>query len=300
MRILLTGGSGFIGRACLAALAPEGYEVTVLTRDKSKARGIRGRVISWSDFYQERYDYDAVINLMGENIGARRWSLRQKERILHSRAFNTQQLLSHIGSYCRLKLLLSASAVGYYPYSERQEWDEDAAGGSGFLAEVCRAWEQPVAEFGKSERTVILRLGNVISAEGGIMRKLLPLYKLRLSGLLGPRERWMSWIHIKDVVKIVDASLKDARFSQIINVVAPEPVKAGLLEDALHQRLEHKFTLRVPALLYPWVMGEMSELVLGHQRVISKKLVDMGYIYEIADIAASMDTIVGRERLSIH
>ena len=290
MNILMTGGSGFIGSNVAGHLLAEGHRVTNLTRRKHQTERLDQAVslLTWDEFTARRTpwsasnSFDAVINLAGESIAQKRWTAAQKSKILRSRQETTRRLLETLteSGHPRLKLLVSASAIGYYPYDSEKTLDESASAGGGFLSQVCLAWEKVATEFVGADRTLILRLGTVLGPGGGMLAKVIPLYRLGLGGLMGPPNKWMSWIHNDDVAKIISLALTDHAFSGIINGVTERPIQVREVEEAMAKAgLKRDAFINMPPWFFTLVLGEMAQLLLESQRIESSVLRRLGYRY---------------------
>jgi uncharacterized protein (TIGR01777 family) len=224
--------------------------------------------------------FDAVVHLAGENIGAHRWSEKQKARIRTSRVRGTGLLAETIiGLADPPEVFVSSSAIGYYGNREDEILTEGSPPGEGFLAEVCRDWEvacRPVIEHGI--RTVILRTGVVLSTGGGALARMLTPFKLGLGGRLGNGRQFMSWISLEDEIGAICHGLSDSRLSGPVNLTAPGPVTNTEFTKTLARTLRRPAPLPVPAAVLRLLLGEMAEaLLLAGSRVSSGKLSDSGY-----------------------
>jgi len=280
MRILITGGSGFIGRSLQRSLRARGDSVVTLGRD------------SRSDFQWDfsnapinpkaLADIDAVIHLAGENVGSGRWTAAKKHRILTSRILGTRLLAEALAkSTAPPKVLLSASAIGFYGSQEETILDEDSPVGRGFLANVCQQWEaetQPAADAGI--RVVHLRLGVVLSSEGGILRKLRIPFSLYLGGRIGSGAQWMSWVALPDVIRSIEFVLKNEALSGPLNIVSDATTNSEFT-DTLANTLSRVAGLPMPAFLARFIFGEMADAtLLASTRVNSKLLATQGFEFE--------------------
>ncbi|MCS7239408.1 MAG: TIGR01777 family oxidoreductase [Thermoguttaceae bacterium] len=285
MRILISGSSGLIGRAVVAHLVAQGHQITRLVRGGPSA----DRPAVYWDPLAEYLDplplegFDAVIHLAGENIAARRWTPQQKDRIYRSRVQGTKLLsktLAHLNR--KPRVFLSASAVGYYGNRGDQLVDETAPAGSGFLATVARDWEEATAPAGEAQiRTVILRFGAVLSVEGGILPRLIPVFRWGLGGVLGPGTQYVSWVSLSDVLRVVSFLLTREDISGPVNITAPEPVTNRQLTKALARVLRRPAVFWVPAFALRMMLGEMAhELLLCSIRAIPRKLEQAGFTFQ--------------------
>jgi uncharacterized protein len=297
MRVTVTGATGLIGTTLVARLLAEGAEVTVLSRDPARAEaglgaqagGGRGvQAVGW-DLLNERAPVqalegrDAVVHLAGENV-AQRWTASAKRAIRESRVIGTRHLVeglrecgSHDGE-SRPKVLVSASAVGYYGAHGEEPLDEEAPAGREFLGEVCVAWEaQARAAQELGVRTVQVRIGVVLDRHGGALAKMLPPFHLGVGGPVAGGRQYVSWVHVDDLVGIVCAALADERWSGPINGTAPEPVTNRELSRALGRALHRPALLPVPGAALRALYGEMAQVVTTGARVLPVKALVLGY-----------------------
>jgi uncharacterized protein (TIGR01777 family) len=272
MRILLTGITGFIGRKLGERLVKEGHELVALVRDPQARLPFPVELRGWDSPPLE--GIEAVIHLAGESIAARRWSKRQKERIISSRV-ETAKKLGRIVK--KPPLLISASGIGYYGDRGEEVLHEASAMGRGFLAEVCQEWESAAMEVGAS-RTVMLRTGMVLGREGGALARILPLFRAGLGGRLGSGRQWMSWIHLEDIVGLYLFALNQSSLSGPVNAVAPLPVTNEEFTRALAKAVGRPALLPVPSLALKLALGEMSALLLESQRV-KESVSQKGYTF---------------------
>jgi uncharacterized protein (TIGR01777 family) len=276
MNILVTGSTGLIGTALTDRLAAEGHTVTRLVRSAT-VTGTASREVTWAPdrgqidvaALERLGPFDGVVHLAGAGIGDRRWSTARKRVILDSRTQSTRLLVA------RPPVLVSASAVGYYGNRGDEVLTEESEAGSGFLAEVCQAWEaaaRPAADAGI--RTVLLRTGIVLSLHGGAWGKQLPLFRLGLGGRMGDGNQYRSWITLEDEIGVVLHGLVDDGLHGPVNATAPEPATDAELAHAVGAVLHRPTVMAVPATALRLALGsEMAgQLVLGGQRVLPRAL----------------------------
>ena len=290
MRVTVTGASGLIGSALVAELREHGSEVTVLSRDPSRAREALSGVeaVRWDPLsepapVQALTGVDAVVHLAGENV-AQRWSERAKRAIRDSRVVGTRNLLAGLKAAgeapggLRPRTLISGSAVGYYGPRGEEPLDEDAPPGSDFLSETCVAWEaeaQKASALGM--RVVLVRTGVVLNRHGGALKKMLPSFQLGVGGPVAGGEQYISWIHREDLVGMVRAAMDDERWSGPVNATAPEPVTNREFSHALGRALHRPSLLPVPGFALGLLYGEMAEIVTAGARVMPAKPLVLGY-----------------------
>jgi uncharacterized protein (TIGR01777 family) len=306
MRVALTGATGLIGAAAVAALRNRDDEVTVLSRDPERARALLGeevRAVRWDPLSgpapaQALAGRDAVVNLAGEPI-AQRWSARAKEAIRESRVTGTRNLVQGLGaleSGVRPGVLVSSSAIGYYGARGVEPIDEEAPAGAGFLAEVCAAWEEQARAAGAiGMRAVQVRTGVVLDRAGGALAKMLPPFRLGLGGPVAGGRQYVAWIHREDLLGIVLGALDDARWSGAVNATAPEPVSNRELSRALGRALHRPALLPVPAVALRALYGEMAQIVTTGVRAVPARALVLGYEFEHANLAETLQAVLGAE-----
>ena len=299
MNILITGGSGFVGQHLCPVLTRRGHDVTVLTRQpRNAAARLPEGVTLVEDLAAIADDarFDAVINLAGEGIADRRWSAARKQALLDSRVGVTQALgvlfdrLTHTPP-----LLISGSAVGFYGDAGNAELTESApAARRDFTYLLCDAWEQAARDVAKQHgsRLCVLRIGVVLGRGGGMLGRLLPVYRLGLGAQLGDGSQWFSWIHVDDLVALVLRCLDTPAASGVYNAVAPEPVPHGRFHSMLASRCRRPGFMRVPAWPLKLGLGEMSVLLLGGQKVLPRRLMDQGFVFNYPTLDAALEEIL--------
>jgi uncharacterized protein (TIGR01777 family) len=243
---------------------------------------------------------DAVVNLAGENIG-QRWSAETRTQIRESRVRGTRLLAEALaGRTTAPRILINASAVGYYGDRDDEELDESSSNGTGFLAGVCRDWEaatRPAADAGV--RTVLMRSGIVLSADGGALTRMLTPFRFGVGGRLGSGRQWTSWISLDDMVRAIRFAMRDARVSGPINVVAPNPVTNADFATALGAALHRPAMLPVPAFALRAVFGEMAdETLLASQRARPRALLASGFEFAQPTVDSALRQAVGRSSAS--
>jgi len=286
MKILLTGASGLVGSALIESLFQQGHTIRPLRRHKDKNRGKLWDTEAL-DADADQSPFDVVINLAGENVAGKRWNAQQKEKILRSRVDSTWELVDYISQPGkRPKLLICASATGYYGNRGDDIVDERSPVGSGFLAEVCRQWEETAV---KAElagiRVVILRFGMVLSPRGGALHKMLPAFKAGVGGVIGNGNQYIGWISINDLTGIVNHMMNDEAATGAYNTVTPTPVTNRVFVKTLGEVLRRPTIMPAPAFLVRLLFGEMAdEMVLSSCRVIPTRLLEAGYRFKEEDL----------------
>jgi len=296
-RILVSGASGPIGAALLPSLKASGCAVTRLVRGAATGT----EQIAWNPAQPLSPDsvsgFDAVIHLAGESIVGR-WTEAKKRRILDSRKQGTVYLAEAVAKAAqRPRVFISASAVGYYGNRGDEILREESPSGSGFLAEVCRRWEaavQPVAAVGI--RTVQMRLGVVMSADGGALQKMLLPFRMGLGGRLGDGCQWWSWVAVGDLVGAVHHVLNNDLLQGPVNTVAPTPVTNAEFTKTLAAVLKRPALFPMPSFAVRLVFGEMGdELFLASQRVEPAKLAASGYQFQHPELRRTLEEILKKE-----
>jgi uncharacterized protein len=303
-RIVLTGGTGLIGRHLYRELRGRGDDVTVLARNPERAARMfpdAALVQLWAPgvagaWRQSMDGADAVIHLAGEPLDGERWSDPYKRRLRESRIIGTREIADAVLAAVRPPaVFLSASAVGYYGDTAEATVEESAPAGADFLASLCVDWEAEARRVSATgARLVILRNGVVLAGDGGALEKLLTPFRMFAGGPVGSGAQWMSWIHIADTVGIILHALDRADLSGAVNAVAPEPVRNRDFAVALGRALRRPAGLQVPSFLLRLAVGEMSDVLLGGQRAIPRRVLDSGYVFRHQDLAAALrDLLLG-------
>ena len=288
MRILLLGCTGFIGKSLIPILHSKGYELCVVSRKDINQLKINisldkisylklnlAEEKSWSNqhFIDKLKNCEAIINLAGEPIADKRWSEEQKQLIKKSRLSTTLFLMQNLKkNNISPKVIVNASAIGFYGTSLNKEFDETSPSGNDFLANLCSKWEEEALKKPFFTRLVIFRIGIVLGRDGGALGKMLPVFKVGLGGPIGDGNQWMSWIHIDDLCDLVINSLKEKKYTGVFNAVAPEPVKMREFSLVLAKCLNRPNLFPVPSATLKLLLGDGAKLVLEGQKVISIKL----------------------------
>ena len=299
MKIAVSGGSGLIGRALVERLVARGDEVLVLTRNASHVRA--GRPVVWDGRTQGSWSSevagaDAVINLAGENIGGGRWTAERKRRLIDSRIDATRALVQAMKSAPqKRRIFISTSATGFYGLRGDETLDENASGGSGFLAELSKRWEEEARAADDLARVVILRFGVVLAAQGGALAKMLLPFKLGAGGPIGSGKQWMSWVDLEDVVRAIEWALGRDAARGVYNVTSPQPVRNGDFARTLGRVLGRPAFLPAPAFALRLALGDMAdEALLGGQRVVPSRAVAEGFSFTYPSLESSLRHVLSR------
>ena len=296
MQILITGGTGLIGSHLVPRLLELGHDVTVVTRNPDKARTLFDpKVEFWKGLNDHRNldGFGAVINLAGEPIADKRWSESQKQRLCQSRWQITERLVEMFkASQQPPAVFISGSAAGYYGDLGEVVVNEDEPPHNEFTHKLCARWEQ-IACGAHSEHTrvCLLRTGVVLAPKGGILAKLLPIFRLGLGGPMGDGRQYLAWIHIDDMVNGI-LWLLDNDLRGPFNMVSPYPVRNEQFSHALGHVLNRPAFMRAPAMVIRTMMGESSVLVLGGQRALPKRLEESGFGFRWYDLEEALGDVV--------
>jgi uncharacterized protein (TIGR01777 family) len=287
MIIGITGGTGFIGKVVRRAAEARGDGVVLFSR-----RGGAGRRAFSFTSPMDVTGCDGLVHLAGESIMGL-WTHEKRRRILESRIQGTRRLVEGIAAATvKPRVLVSASAIGFYGDTGEGIVDEDSRAGTGFLSEVAQAWE---AEAIKAEdlgvRVVRLRIGFVLGRDGGAMKLIKPVFRMGLGGRLGSGRQWMSCIEIADLAAMVMTCLHDGSISGPVNAVMPEPVTNGDFTKAAARAAHRPALFPAPAFALRLGLGDLSHLMLDSQRVISKRLADFGFHYRFGTVDSAMKEV---------
>jgi uncharacterized protein (TIGR01777 family) len=289
LKILISGSTGFIGTKLVSCLQSSGHEVTRLVRHSGDAG------LLWNPYKNEvdisRLEgYDAFVHLSGESINGR-WTKSKKKKIMDSRVVSTRFLAECISKLKNPpKSFISASAIGYYGNRGDEELTESSSGGTGFLAEVCKAWEEgtkPIEE--KGIRVVNIRTGLVLSPEGGALKQLLFPFKMGVGGVIGSGKQWWSWITLNDLLSIYQYSIENNEVKGVVNAAAPNSVTNKIFVKTLGKVLNRPTIFPLPSFIVKLVFGEMGvELLLSGQHVIPAKLSESGFKFEQTELESAL------------
>ena len=297
MHILLTGGTGLIGRHLIPRLLARGDSVSVVTRDVVSARKkLDDRVNLWSGLEQQRdlNQVDAVINLAGEPIADKRWTAHHKQQLCESRWLITERLASLINaSTTPPSVFISGSATGYYGDTGDRVLNENDQGHDEFTHTLCAQWEA-LAQYASSEKTrvCLLRTGVVLTKEGGALSRMTLPFKLGIGGPIGSGRQYMPWIHLDDMLNAILWLLDHNDLHGPFNMVAPYAVRNEQFAAALGKAMHRPAFMRTPASAIKLMMGESSVLVLGGQHVVPERLQEAGFSFRWSRLDETLADVV--------
>ena len=260
MKVLITGGSGFIGQHLCRRLAAHGHELTVLTRKPRKAARVLpegARLVTSLDDIENDAAIDGIVNLAGESLFAGRWTERRKKALFASRVGVTEGVVGLVSRLDRKPaVLVSGSAVGV--------------------------------------RLCLVRTGIVLGSDGGMLSKLLPVYRLGLGAMLGDGNQWLSWVHIDDMVAVLVRALETPGVDGVFNACAPAPVTQREFHHSLARKVKRPALLRVPSAALKAGLGEQSAMLIGGQRVYPRRLEQQGFIFRFPDLDSALSHLIRR------
>jgi len=302
MRVIVTGGTGLIGRALATELVARGDEVVVTTRNPEAASGLPAEVelARWDGASTEGLSSllegsNAVVHLLGAGVGEKRWTRERKALIRSSRVRSTAALTEALAEVeDRPAVLLQGSAIGYYGDRGDEDLDESSPAGVGFLSETCVEWEEssrPVEALGM--RRVCLRTGVVLADGAGALPLMVMPFRFFVGGPLGDGRHWVPWIHIDDEVGAILHLLERSDARGAFNLTAPTSVDNRSFGKAVGEALRRPSFMPTPAFAMRWMLGEMSELVLGSQKALPRGLIDLDYEFRFPTLRAALRDLIG-------
>jgi len=300
MRVLVSGGTGLVGSSLIPALQRVGHDVSLLSRRATPSPPGGAKSFRW-DPQTGTLDaaalegVDGIIHLAGESIAGGIWTAKRRRRILDSRVSGTRFLAERAAAHpTPPRVFVSASAIGYYGDRGDEFLTEHSAAGSGFLAEVSRAWEEAAAPAAaRGIRTVFLRLGLVLGATGGALSAMLPIFRLGLGGPMGNGRQWVSWVALEDVVGAIAFALSRDDLSGPMNIVAPEPARNRDFARAVGHALGRPALLPAPAFALKLFLGALAEeALLSSTRVNPSLLLASGYPFRFPSLAGALESVI--------
>jgi len=308
MKLLLTGCTGFIGRELIPLLIKEGHSLTVISRqsqeklkslaNKDKISIIRMNPAKSSSWNKEEIQSclkscEGVINLAGEPIAEKRWTDDHCKEITNSRIKTTKNLIENLRSLKKSpKILINASAIGFYGSHSQTEFNEENIPGDDYLANLCKEWESIAKQKPRATRLLIIRIGIVLAKDGGALGKMLPIFRSGLGGPIGDGKQWMSWIHRTDLCNLINESIKNSSWSGVINGVAPNPVRMSEFAKLLGKTLDRPSLIAVPGPILKLLLGDGARIVLEGQNVRSTKFKKLKFKFIFPKINEAFKSIL--------
>ncbi len=296
-KILIAGGTGFVGKALISYLSGKGYELSVLSRNKLSGNE-NVNYYQWdiekAYIDEEAFeDVDTIINMTGANIGEKRWTEKRKREVVDSRVNSIQLLYKYISeNNFPIKTLISSSAVGYYgAITTDIVFDEASSKGNDFLGAVCSQWENAAKQFlGLGARVIILRKGVVVGKGGGMYQKMAPLAKRGINPAVGTGKQYMELIDMRDLTRLYDFLLTHPEISGIFNAVSSEHITMNeLAKDFLSHFNKKTFLPNVPTFAIQLLFGEMATMLLNGSRVSNEKIKELGFKFHYETLAKSLE-----------
>ena len=308
MKLLLTGCTGFIGRELIPLLIKEGHSLTVISRQsKGKIQTIPNdqninfiqmnpaESSSWDkeEIQNTLKSCEGVINLAGEPIAEKRWTTDHCKEITNSRIETTKNLIKSLRNLRKPpKVLINASAIGFYGSHPQTEFTEENIQGDDFLANLCKEWESSAKNKPRATRLLIVRIGIVLAKDGGALGKMLPIFRAGLGGPIGDGKQWMSWIHRTDLCNLINESVKNSSWSGVVNGVAPNPVRMNEFSNSLGKILGRPSLLAVPGPILKLILGDGARVVLEGQNVQSKRFNKLKFKFSFPTINDAFKAIL--------
>jgi uncharacterized protein len=302
MRLLLLGCSGFVGRELVPYLLELGHELTLVSRQTQPFPALVSERLStlqldpaqqasWQHegLVQALAAAEGVVNLAGEPIAEKRWTDAHRQLLLDSRVATTTHLVEAMAGLAQPpRVLVNASAVGYYGTSSTARCSETSPAGQDVLADICQRWEAAAAGRPEGCRLVTLRIGIVLGPDGGALGKMLPVFRMGFGGPVGSGRQWMSWIHRHDLCRLIASALEESGFDGTYNAVAPEPITMGAFATTLGRVLGRPSLLPVPAPVLQLLLGDGAQVVLEGQQVVPTRLLAQGFAFQYPELSAAL------------
>jgi uncharacterized protein len=295
-KIIISGGTGFIGTQLVHKLIEKGYEVFIISRTNNPSFNDT-KTITWDSLGVNDFEnIVGVINLVGASIAGKKWSDEYKKVILESRIKTTGKLVSLISKAQKApKCFINASAVGYYGDRGDEILSEKSSKGMGFLAKVCSEWEKEAVKASKYTRTVMSRIGVVLDKNEGALAKMLLPFRLFIGGPLGSGEQYFPWIHIKDIVGLFVFAIENDSVEGPVNFAAPNPVTMKEFSSQLGRSMSRPAFFKVPEFALKLMLGESAEMLTNSQRVQPEKALKLGYDFNYSEISSALNELMQRK-----
>ncbi len=293
-RAAIFGGTGLIGRALSEFLITNGYKISIFSRNPEKSTINKSEFLSlypFDDHIIENLEgHQIIINLTGENISSR-WTEKKKKKIIDSRVITTKKIIKAINNMKKKpEVYIQASAIGFYPFSKTEIFNESSIKGDSFLSEVVGRWESASQSLDANVRKVIIRKGVVISKHGGMLPKIILPIRLFTGGIPGKGDNWVSWIHIDDVAASVLFLIKNRFLKGIFNLTGPYPVEIKDLILFCGKILRRPVPFKIPHFIIKILFGKMGvETILSSQKVIPKRLLENNYSFSYSNFKEAIE-----------
>lgn len=302
MKIAITGATGLIGRHLSASLLSLGHDIWAFSRDPEKSgtllpgakRLIKYRPYESAEIAKELEGADALIHLAGQSVSKKRWDKKGKEEIYRSRVKTTGAIVEAMGMMKKAPMVfICASAIGYYGPKREGELTEESRAGEGFLSELSSAWEEEATKAQSlGIRTISLRTGLVLANDGGILSRMIPIYKLCLGGPLGNGKQYFPWIHIQDVCSIIIEALDNQKITGPLNLVSPGILRDREFSGALAKALRRPKMPRIPLTALRLLFGDQAYYMTGNPLIIPRKALDAGYVFKFPDVSDALNDLL--------
>ncbi|MEJ2545146.1 MAG: TIGR01777 family oxidoreductase [Calditrichaceae bacterium] len=303
MKVIIAGGTGFIGRYLSEFLNNSGHDVIILSRNPKRAKYTftnKIKCLLWNDFdfsawQDELESTKIIINLIGENIGQWPWTNQLKHKILYSRIHAGQTIVQAIHhAKNKPRLLIQASATGYYGDNSKDKLTEESKSGKGFLADVCRQWENSTIDVESiGVKRSIIRVGPVLGRNGGILKKMSLPFKLFVGGPIGSGNQKLPWIHIDDLVEAILFIINNKKTQKIFNLCTPKPITMNTFARTLGKTLKRPSIFKVPEFIVKLIFGEMGrETILSGQNALPKVLIKSNFKYKYSDLPVALSNLL--------
>lgn len=295
MNIVVTGATGLVGRQLVKRLSFAKHRVVALVRDPSRAN-LDAETFAWDGKnippLEALRGANAIIHLAGENIAAQRWTKERKQALYDSRVGTAQALLAGLEKLdTKLDVFITASGTGFYGDRGDELLDESSVGGKDFLSDLCRDWEA-AADRMPANRIVKLRFGVVMSAGGGFLDQVIPIFKKFGASKLGSGKQWMAWIHIEDLLRIILRALEDPKFEGPVNAVAPQAVTNAELTKTIGKIVGARWGPPAPGFALKIIYGELSQALLSSQKALPLKLKNIGFQWKHPELHEALTSIL--------
>ncbi|MFT6222084.1 MAG: hypothetical protein ACJA0C_001492 [Candidatus Endobugula sp.] len=299
MNILITGGTGFIGRHLVDALLAKQHKIVLFCRDVDKACALFGDRVQYVYYFRDvTLPIDVVVNLAGEPIIDKRWTRKRRSQLRGSRIGLTQHLNKWISKAKVVpKVMISGSAIGYYGnHPEDASLGEDGSSRNCFPSRLCSEWEfEALKARSLGVRVCLLRTGVVLDANAGALQKMLTPFRLGLGGNVASGKQWFSWIHIEDMVNAIIFLMEQSDIEGAVNITAPEPVNYNTFTKMLAEKLSRPHFFPMPAFILKLIFGEASQLLIEGQRVVPSVLLTSGFAFRYGTLCKALDKILDKD-----